>query len=125
MDPRIGFLHGDARAPNPLALDVAELFKCYFSEHSLVALSHEGPRPRWFAEVGEGVYLNEIGKKEAAHIFDEKLNAQVKHTGLDRHLQFREIMVAEAYKLEKDFLGIEEYKPTVVECTLSSSTICR
>lgn len=125
LDPRIGYLHGDIRATNPLALDLAELFKCYFSEAQLVAISRSGRRPKWFTEVGEGVYLNETGRKEATRIFDEMLSRQVRHNGLDRYLPFREVMVAEAYKLEKAMMGIKPYAATVVNCTLSSPTTCQ
>ncbi len=125
LDPRIGYLHGDVRATNPLALDLAELFKPYFSESSLVSLSEEGAKPKWFTEVGEGVYLNETGRKEVARLFDDKLTREVKHDGLERYLPFREAMVAESYKIEKAAIGIRPYMGLVISCTLSSHTICR
>lgn len=124
IDPRIGYLHGDMRAPNPLALDIAELFKSYLSELTLVKLSKEAPKTKWFTEVGDGMYLNDHGKKEAARLFDGQLSAQVKHEGLGRYLEFREAMVAEAYRLEKAILGIREFEPLVIECMSSSHTIC-
>ncbi len=124
IDPRIGYIHGDMRAPNPLALDLAELFKPYLSETLLVKVAKEAPKTAWFTEVGEGTYLNDHGKKEAAKLFDRQLSAQVKHAGLKRYMEFREAMIAEGYRLEKKLLGVSDYEPMVVECTLSSPTIC-
>jgi len=125
LDARIGYLHGDVRATNPLALDLAELFKAYLSESLLIILSDTGQRPRWFTEVGEGVYLNELGRKEAAKLFDERLTNEVNHTALQRYLSFRDVMIAESHRIEKAALGMGEYRGLVTECMLSSRTICQ
>lgn len=124
LDARIGYVHGDIRATNPLALDLAELFKTYLSESLLVTLSDSGQRPRWFTEVGKGTYLNDVGRKEAARLFDGRLTTEVNHTSLERYLSFRDVMIAEAHRIEKTALGIGEYKGLVTECMLSSRTIC-
>lgn len=125
LDSRIGYIHGDVRATSPLALDLAELFKCYLSESLLLKLSDDGVRPRWFTEVGEGTYLNEMGRKEAARLFDERIGTNLKHDTLNRFLPYRDVMIAEANRLEKAALGIGEYRPLVMKCMLSSHTTCR
>ncbi len=125
LDARIGYLHGDVRATNPLALDLAELFKTYLSESLLIILSDTGQRPRWFTEVGDGVYLNEIGRKEAAKLFDERLTTVVNHSTIERYISFRDVMIAEAHRIEKAAFGIGEYYGLVTECMLSSHTICQ
>lgn len=75
LDPRLGYLHGETRAPNPLALDLAELVKPHLSEATLVAISRSGKERSLVTEVGEGIYLNESGRKEVIRRIEAKLQS--------------------------------------------------
>lgn len=81
LDPRLGYLHGETRAPNPLALDLAELVKPHLSEAVLYALSESGKERSLVDSVGEGVYLNSEGRKAVIGAIEERLQKPV--VGLD------------------------------------------
>ncbi len=88
LDPRLGYLHGETRAPNPLALDLADLVKPHLSDAALLHAS-----ATWNARLltdtsGAGTFLNEAGRKNVVSFVEEKLHAPVGEGGdLARLLQ--------------------------------------
>lgn len=77
LDPRLGYLHGETRAPNPLALDLAELAKPHLSEAVLHRISETGRERSLVETVGDGTYLNAQGRKAVIQAIEERLRATV------------------------------------------------
>jgi CRISPR-associated protein Cas1 len=84
LNPRISYVHGQARAKNPLALDLAEVLKAPLSEAILLEVSGSTKESSLVTEVNEGVYLNEKGRKFVIKKLEEKLEASVLPTNRDR-----------------------------------------
>ena len=63
LDPRISYIHGESRARNPLALDLAEVMKATLSESILLEVAASGSERSMVSEGGDGVYLTEKGRK--------------------------------------------------------------
>lgn len=77
LDPRLGYLHGETRAPNPLALDLTEIAKPHLSESILLQIAASGQERSLIASVGEGVYLSEKGRKSVIEAIETKLRTPI------------------------------------------------
>jgi CRISPR-associated protein Cas1 len=122
LDPRIGYLHGDERASNPLALDLAEVLKPPVAEAALLTLAASGHERSLLTDVGEGVYLNEKGRKETIRVMEDILATNVDVDAFDRMLDVRRIGELIPIKLHRGVVTSEAVTYPVPACTLSSST---
>ncbi len=123
LDPRIGFIHGDARAPNPLALDLAEILKPHVSEGALFSVAASGHERSLMTDVGEGVYLNEKGRKTVIRAMEDILATETKVRLFDRTLTVARIGELIPTKLHRALVTGERAAYPSVACTLSSSTM--
>lgn len=123
LDPRISYLHGQKRASNPLALDLAEVMKPPISEAALLEIAATGAEKSIITEVGRGVYLNEKGRKTVIKFIEQILNKSVACANCGRQDTLKMWGMAVPRKLHRAL--VTEKKPDfpVVKCTLSSSTI--
>ena len=64
--------------------------------------------PRLLKKVRE---LNEKGKKVFVKAMEERYDETFRHRSLGRNVSYKHLIKLECYKLLKDILGIEEYKP--------------
>ena len=55
--------------------------------------------------------LNEKGKKVFVKAMEERYDETFRHRSLGRNVSYKHLIKLECYKLLKDILGIEEYKP--------------
>lgn len=55
--------------------------------------------------------LNEKGKKIFVKAMEERYDETFRHRSLGRNVSYKHLIKLECYKLLKDILGIEEYKP--------------
>lgn len=122
LDPSIGYLHGDARAPNPLALDLAEIMKPLLSEAVLPTIAASGQERSLVTDVGEGCYLNEKGRKLAIQTVEALLEAPTRVHVLDRDLSLGRVGELLATKLHRAVALDEDAAYPLPSCTLSSST---
>lgn len=123
LDPRIGYLHGDTRARNPLALDLAEILKPVLSESVLLDLAASGAERSLVTQVEEGVYLNEAGRKTVIRFIEDTLQRSVRPVGADREDKVLLWATSVPRKLHRCLVTNEPPKFPVLPCTLSSSTM--
>jgi CRISPR-associated protein Cas1 len=123
LDPRISYIHGESRARNPLALDLAEVLKPTLSEAILMEIAASGSERSLITEVGDGVYLNEKGRKAVIQTMEDTLKTSVRPAGKDREDIVESWGSSVPRKLHRSL--VEESKPDlpVMPCTLSSSTM--
>ena len=55
--------------------------------------------------------LNEKGKKIFVKAMEDRYDETFRHRSLGRNVSYKHLIKLECYKLLKDILGIEEYKP--------------
>lgn len=84
LNPRISYIHGRARAKNPLALDLADVLKAPLSEGVLLEVAGSGKQSSLVTEVNEGVYLNEKGRKFVIRQLEQMLERSVEPQEIDR-----------------------------------------
>lgn len=123
LDPRIGYLHGDARAANPLALDLAEILKPLLSESVLLTVAASGHERSLTTQVEEGCYLNEKGRKAAIQALEDILLTQSRSTLFDRILTIGRLAELIPTKLHRAIVTGEPVTYPLPTCTLSSSTM--
>ncbi len=123
LDPRIGYLHGDERARNPLALDLAEVLKPTLSEAVLLDIATSGSERSLITQVAEGVYLNEEGRKTVIRFIEATLKRSIRPAGADREDTVESWAIAVPRKLHRALVMDESPKFPVIPCTLSSYTM--
>ena len=123
LDPRISYLHGESRARNPLALDLAEVFKPAVSESVLLEIAASGSEKSLVTNVGEGVYLNEKGRKSVIQFIEECLKRSVLPDKRTRKDIIEDWGKSIPRKLHRCLVTNERPDFPVMPCTLSSSTI--
>lgn len=123
LDPRIGYLHGEARAKNPLSLDLAELLKPTLSESVLLDVAASGAERSLVTDVGDGVYLNEAGRKTIIRFIEEALQRSTRPLRGDREDAVASWAAAVPRKLHRALVTSEAPTFPVLPCTLSSSTM--
>lgn len=123
LDPRIGYIHGQARARNPLALDLAEVMKAPLSESVLLDIAASGAGRSLVTRVAEGVYLNDKGRKTVIRCIEDTLRRSIRPLGEQR--QDLVEMWGESVPRRLYRSLVEERAPQfpVIPCTLSSSTM--
>lgn len=56
-------------------------------------------------------FLGQKGKKIFVKAMEERYDETFRHRSLGRNVSYKHLIKLECYKLLKDILGIEEYKP--------------
>jgi CRISPR-associated protein Cas1 len=123
LDPRIGYLHGDARARNPLALDLADLAKPFLSESILLEIASAGLERSLVTDVEKGVYLNEAGRKTVIRLMEDTLQRYVRPLNESREDTVQYWLSSIPRKLHRALVVGDTPKFPVVGCTLSSHTM--
>lgn len=116
LDPRIGYLHATNFRRFSLNLDVAEIFKPIIVDRAIFSLiANKEITINNFAKEGNGIILNESGRKTFVKELDAKLETTITTKSLKRPISYRSIIRNELYKLEKHLIGEKIYKPFVAE----------
>ncbi|MBU4031770.1 MAG: CRISPR-associated endonuclease Cas1 [Candidatus Thermoplasmatota archaeon] len=123
LDPRISYIHGESRARNPLALDLAEVMKAPLSEAILLEIAASGSERSLITEVGEGVYLNEKGRKTIIQFIEEALKKSVRPAGKEREDTVEIWGNSVPRKLHRCLVEENKIDLPVMPCMLSSSTM--
>ena len=112
LDPRIGFLHTSNFRRFSLNLDLAEIFKPIIVDRVIFTLINKKMlQPKMFEEKLSKVVLNDKGKKVFIEEIENRFKSTIKHKSLKRNVSYRQLILLEAYKLEKHFIGEKEYQP--------------
>ena len=123
LDPRISYIHGESRARNPLALDLAEVMKASLSESILLDIAGTGKERSLIAEVGEGVYLNEKGRKTIIQSIENMLKRSIRPVEKERQDTIEMWGKSVPRKLHRCLVTGTDPDFPVIPCTLSSSTM--
>jgi CRISPR-associated protein Cas1 len=112
LDPRIGYLHETNYRRHALNLDVADVLKPTYVDRLIFRLLNRGQiEQSHFLKEGEGVFLNEKGRREVVQAWEAFLQTSYRHPGLKRSVSWRTTIRLELYKLEKHLIGDAPYEP--------------
>lgn len=112
LNPTISFLHSPGERRYSLALDLAEIFKPLLVDRVIFrVLNKKEVQQKDFDSKLNRVVLTEKGKKAFITAFEERLNETIQHRSLKRSVSYKHLIKLECYKLSKQILGIETYKP--------------
>ena len=112
LDPRIGYLHTTNFRRFTLNLDVAEIFKPILVDRVIFYLLNKKMiGSENFDERVGAIYLDESGRRAFVERFEERLKTTINHSKIGRQVSYRRLIRLELYKLEKHFMGEENYAP--------------
>ena len=123
LDPRISYIHGESRARNPLALDLAEAMKASLSEGILLEVAASGAERSLITDVGDGVYLNEKGRKTIIQCIEKTLKQSTRPEGKERENTIETWGRSVPRKLHRCLVTGTDPEFPVIPCMLSSSTM--
>ena len=112
LDPTISYLHTPGERRYSLALDIAEIFKPIIVDRVVFrVLNKKEIQDKHFDYKLNRCLLNEQGKKIYIQAMEERLEETIQHRSLGRKVSYKYLIRLECYKLAKDLLGIESYRP--------------
>ena len=76
-----------------------------------VVLNKHALGPQHFDHKLNSCLLNQKGKLIYVKAMEDRYNETFRHRSLGRNVSYKHLIKLECYKLLKDILGIEEYKP--------------
>lgn len=112
LNPTISFLHTPGERRYSLCLDISEIFKPIIVDRVIFkVLNKQVIQAQHFDNKLNCCLLNENGKKIFVRAMEDRYSETFRHRSLSRNVSYRHLIKLECYKLQKDILGIEEYKP--------------
>lgn len=112
LNPTISFLHQPGERRYSLALDLSEIFKPILVDKVIFKLVNKRMISETdFVKKTEGVFLNKKGKEKFIKVYDERLKETIQHKTLKKKVSYKLLIRLEAYKIIKEVLDIQEYKP--------------
>lgn len=112
LNPTISYLHSPGERRYSLSLDISEIFKPILVDRVIFKLLNKRQlQAKHFETHINRCILNPKGKRIFVQEFENRLAETIKHRSLKRKVSYRHLIKLECYKLSKDLLGIEEYKP--------------
>jgi CRISPR-associated protein Cas1 len=116
LDPRIGYLHATNFRRFSLNLDVAEIFKPIIIDRLIFTLVDKKMLDKSdFEKETGGIILKEKGRKKFVEELDKRLNTTISHRSVGRPVSYRRLIRMELFKLEKQLIGEEQYKPFIAQ----------
>lgn len=110
--PTISFLHEPGERRFSLALDISEVFKPILVDRLVFRMFNRGElSQKDFEQIDEAWFLKDRGKKIFLKSWEELLATTIQHKALKKKVSYGRLIRLEMYKLLKDILQIEEYKP--------------
>lgn len=110
----IPFYHSPESGRFALALDLSEIFKPGLVDRLILSLVKQGiirANDDHFHKIGNGILLNEKGRKVFVENWENWLDSSSYNDKLKRKVSHREIIRMEIHKYAKEVEGIEDYKP--------------
>lgn len=112
LNPTISFLHTPGERRYSLSLDISEVFKPILVDRVIFkTLNKHILSEQCFERQLNRCLLNEKGKKLFVKAMEERYEETFRHRSLGRNVSYRHLIKLECYKLLKDIMGLEEYKP--------------
>lgn len=112
LNPTISFLHTPGERRFSLCLDISEVFKPIIVDRVIFkVLNKRIIDKQCFDMKLNQCLLNASGKKIFVKAMEERYTETFKHRSLGRNVSYRHLIKLECYKILKDILNIEEYKP--------------
>ncbi|MEA1877936.1 MAG: type I-B CRISPR-associated endonuclease Cas1b [Bacteroidota bacterium] len=112
LNPIISFLHQPGERRYSLSLDLAEIFKPILVDRVIFkVLNKREIQAKHFENDLNRIVLKESGKKIFVQAFESRLQETIRHRSLKRNVSYKYLMRLECYKLIKELLDIEPYKP--------------
>jgi len=112
LNPTISFLHSPGDRRFSLSLDLAEIFKPILVDRVIFKVLNKGMlKKEDFDSKLNQVVIKESGKKTFIEAWENRLTETIEHRTLNKKVSYKHLIKLECYKLQKDLLGIEEYKP--------------
>ncbi len=112
LNPTISYLHEPGYRRYSLALDIAEIFKPILVDRLIFSLLNKKVlTEKDFDKKLNYCLLNTSGKKKVLKNWEERLSRTIKHRTLNRSVSYKHLVRLEVYKLIKQIMKIEEYKP--------------
>ena len=110
----IPFYHSPESGRFALALDLSEVFKPGLVDRLILSLVKQGiirPNEDHFHTIGNGILLNERGRKVFIENWENWLDSASYKDKFKRKISHREMIRMEIHKYAKEVEGIEDYKP--------------
>ena len=108
LDRSISFLHSPATGRRSLSIDMAETFRPVLSDALLLSIfRRDSPEPSWFNRAPGVCLLNEKGRIKATERFWSRIEEQ------SGELTFRQAIHRQCLSLEREALGLGQFKPFV------------
>lgn len=112
LNPTISYLHTPGERRYSLSLDISEIFKPLLVDRVIFkVLNKKELQEKHFDKHLNRCLLNQSGKKIFVQAFEERLNETIQHRTLHRSVSYKHLIKLECYKLSKQLLNMEEYKP--------------
>ena len=112
LSPTISFLHTPGERRYSLCLDISEIFKPIIVDRVIFkVLNKHILSSNHFDHKLNSCLLNNKGKMLFVKAMEDRYSETFRHRSLNRNVSYRHLIKLECYKLLKDILGIEEYKP--------------
>lgn len=112
LNPTISFLHTPGERRYSLCLDISEIFKPIIVDRVIFkVVNKQAIQAQHFDHKLNSCLLNDRGKKIFVRAMEDRYDETFRHRSLGRNVSYRHLIKLECYKLLKDILGIEEYKP--------------
>lgn len=112
LNPTISFLHTPGERRYSLCLDISEVFKPIIVDRVVFkVLNKHALSPCHFDKKLNRCLLNEKGKSIFVKAMEERYDETFRHRSLGRNVSYKHLIKLECYKLLKDVLRMEEYKP--------------
>ena len=112
LNPTVSYLHSPGDRRYSLALDIAEIFKPILVDRVIFkVLNKKMIQLRDFDPQLARVVLKDSARKIFITAFEERLQETIMHRTLNKHVSYKHLIKLECYKLQKDILKIQEYKP--------------
>lgn len=112
LNPTISYLHTPGERRYSLSLDISEIFKPILVDRVIFkVLNKKEIQEKHFDKNLNKCLLNDAGRKIFVQAFEERLTETIQHRSLKRSVSYKHLVKLECYKLAKQILNIEEYKP--------------
>jgi CRISPR-associated protein Cas1 len=112
LDSTISFLHSPGERRYSLALDIAEIFKPIIVDRVIFKVLNKGMIKASDFEKGlASVVMKDKARMIFIEAFESRLAETIKHRALNKAVSYKHLIKLECYKLQKDILKIQEYKP--------------
>jgi CRISPR-associated protein Cas1 len=112
LNPTISYLHSPGERRYSLALDISEIFKPIIVDRVIFKVLNKNILQQKDFDIQlNRVVLKESAKRKFIEAFETRLEETIEHRTLKRKVSYKHLIKLECYKLQKDLLKIEEYKP--------------